>query len=295
VITNWESRGAGVCHLEAKDRHLGAAIAVTAVRNKDAGSRESMRETVREAMQEMGAVWQAYDTASLAGTEVDVVCYSLKSRRAGTLASRTFILPGSESYFLLAYSVPESQEHLAEPLLWEVLATIKVSPSQKPGEGVSRSAGEILGNTFTSTKYGYFEISSPDGKWQLKYEQAPSLCSLITKDAVGGTWYPYLTVAALTNTGNAMDEEGMRKAAERTIANMGATPRGVGFGRIRLAGKKALVAYFAADAPTGGKMNGRMYMLAGSESVFILTYAVHESIEQAAEPLLQTVLSTVKF
>jgi hypothetical protein len=157
-------------------------------------------------------------------------------------------------------------------------------------------SGDLLGTTYSSSKYGSFEISSPDGKWMIKDEdsKSPNVCQLDLKEKVANSIHkPKIKVQAIGNPGGALDDDLMVESVKDAISGMGAAFKNVE--RVRLAGKKVNVLTFDQDHPLGGKFKGRYYLLKGAKSYFMVLYMIHESAEKEAEPLLQGVLSTIKY
>ena len=155
-------------------------------------------------------------------------------------------------------------------------------------------AGEIIGNTYVSDKFGPFEVTSPDGKWSIKDEETASQAQLVKlelKDPLNGH-KPNFNVFSVPNPGGTVTLDYFLRTQRESFEKAGIE---VGALEVRrFAGKK--VPFFSTSMTRSNRtLKADVYVFEGQNAIFF-AQCIFDPINHAAhKPLCDEVAETVKY
>lgn len=159
-------------------------------------------------------------------------------------------------------------------------------------------AGEVIGNTYVGERFGYIELTSVDGKWEIIDKEksatndfAGMIAHFKLKEAVSG-WKADVNIMGFKKVEGAITVDFVISMMRKEWAAQGGEVEQIETGRI--AGKKV----FFNDkriSVKGIAMKGRDIYLEGEKGIFIVSVVVRTDAYPQTLQLLEELVSAAKY
>ena len=160
------------------------------------------------------------------------------------------------------------------------------------------SAGEVIGNTYVGERFGYIELTSVGGKWEItdkeksaKTDLGGAIAHFKLKDAVSG-WNPEVHVIGFKKVGGVVTVDFVVGLMRKEWIAQGGEVEALETGRI--AGKK-VVQYDKRLTFQGTPMKGRDICLESEKGIFVVAVIVREDAYPQTLQLLEELVSAAKY
>ena len=159
-------------------------------------------------------------------------------------------------------------------------------------------AGEVIGNTYVGERFGYIELTSVDGKWDITDREksatndfAGMVAHFKLKEAISG-WKPDLNVMGFKKIEGAVTADFVINMMRKEWAAQGGEvgPNETG----RIAGRKVVFNDQTITAQ-GLAMKGRSVYLEGEKGIFIVSVIVRADVYPQTLQLLEELVSAAKY
>jgi hypothetical protein len=159
-------------------------------------------------------------------------------------------------------------------------------------------AGEVIGNTYVGERFGYIEMTSVDGKWDItdrekeaKNDFAGMIAKFKLKEAVSG-WKPDVNIMGFKKIEGAVTVDFVMNTMRTEWTGQGGEVDQIETGRI--AGKKIFF-YDKRLTPQGIPMKGRDIYLEGEKGIFIVAVIAKTPAYPQVLQLLEELVATAKY
>ena len=159
-------------------------------------------------------------------------------------------------------------------------------------------AGEGIGNTYVGERFGYIELTSVDGKWDIVDKEksatndfAGMIAHFKLKEAISG-WKPDVNVMGFKKVEGAVTADFVINMMRKEWTAQGGEVEQIETGRI--AGRKV----FFNDkriSVKGVAMKGRDIYLEGEKGIFIVSVIVRADVYPQTLQLLEELVSAAKY
>lgn len=159
-------------------------------------------------------------------------------------------------------------------------------------------AGEVIGNTYIGERFGYIELTSVGGKWDITDKErganndlAGMVAHFKLKDPISG-WKPDLNILGFRKVEGAVTADFVINMMRKEWEAQGGEVEQIETGRI--AGR---MVFFNDKRVTvkGVAMKGRDIYLEGEKAIFIVSVIVRADVYPQALQLLEEMVSAAKY
>ncbi len=159
-------------------------------------------------------------------------------------------------------------------------------------------AGEVIGNTYIGERFGYFEMTSVEGKWEMtdKEKSAPNdMAGMVVhfklKEAVSG-WKADVNVTGFKKVDQSISIGFVMEAMRKAWTDQGLETLQAESGRI--AGRKVFLSE-ARGTVKGIAFKGRNIFLEGEKAIFMVAVLAPDYAYPQVIQLLDELVATAKY
>ena len=159
-------------------------------------------------------------------------------------------------------------------------------------------AGEVIGNTYVGERFGYIELTAPDGKWEITDKEkgatndmAGMIAHFKLKDAISG-WRADVNILGFKKIEDAITVDFVMNTMRTEWTAQGGETEAIETGRI--AGKKVFF-YDKRLNVKGIAMKGRDIYLEGGKAVFVVHMIVRADVYPQTLQLLEELVAGAKY